>query len=211
MAEGGQQVGGWGELIFQPPYFTPACCPKHLTERFLPEVHRRGDTELHLGAHKEYQLQVSWPAGQAGRGKGPQSLSPAGARFPTPMCPFSPILLGLSAAKTAHFSSPGCSVSKGLSLALHEPAVSPGSAGQRQVRTSDISPLPHRPLHPSLSPSWMSASGCHPSVAIRAPEPVGQAQSVPTGCVPRASRSPPSRSSASPQLPHCVSGSPAFS
>ena len=162
MAEGGQQVG-WGCHTLKPPHFTPACCPKYLTQHFLPEVHRRGDAELHLGAHKEYQLQVSRPAGQAGRGRGPQSLSPAGAPFPPPepqslspgapplpMCPFSPILPGLSAAKTAHFSPSGCSVPKGLWLALHEPAVSPGSAGQRKVRASDISRLPHCTLHPSL-------------------------------------------------------------
>ena len=44
-------VGGSHPLT---PHFTPACCPKYLTQCFLPEVHRRGDTELYLGAHKKY-------------------------------------------------------------------------------------------------------------------------------------------------------------
>lgn len=41
------------------PDTTPACYPKYLTQPLLPEVHRRGDAELHLGAYKEHQLQVS--------------------------------------------------------------------------------------------------------------------------------------------------------
>lgn len=108
---------GWGCHTLKPPHFTPACCPKYLTQHFLPEVHRRGDAELHLGAHKEYQLQVSRPAGQAGRGRGPQSLSPAGAPFPPPepqsLSPAAPPSLThvpILPNPTGAFSSQDCSL-----------------------------------------------------------------------------------------------------
>lgn len=62
---------------------TGGCSPRllvqHLTWPLLPEVHRRGVTQLYLGAYKEHQLQVS--EAEAG-GQGGAAPSPK----PEPSC-----------------------------------------------------------------------------------------------------------------------------
>lgn len=64
---------------------SPACWPQYLTQPLLPEVHRRGDAQLHLGAYKEHQLQVS--GAKAGRARRGLPLSRAQSRSPLPPPP----------------------------------------------------------------------------------------------------------------------------
>lgn len=164
----------------------PAYWPKYLTQPLLSEVRRRGGAELHLGAHKEHQLQVSGTglARQGGVGSEPS---------PHPVCGF-PVA---AAVILVGYQQPGL-------LAVHPGTLGPPRASHWPFRNKGhflgaqdrdktvhlMSPMPHHPLTsplpgsypwvsaPRMSPSAHPQAGSRQAQALGGGTLVGQAQAV---------------------------------